>query len=356
MTAAPRFSIIINNYNYSRFLARTIESCLAQDYAEVEIVVVDDGSTDDSREIAAGFGQRVVPVFKENGGQASAFHAGFAVSTGEYVLFLDADDALRPDAVRHMVAGFREPHVSKVQCRMRLIDAEGEVLGEEPAGALASGDWKAKVLRYGPSAYPSVPSSASAYPRWLVERIFPMPEAGFRVAADSYLKNVAPLFGVVVSLQETLVDYRIHGGNTSYWGWEDDPRGRFTRDVSHYELACEAIARWANDLGHVCTKREFVEGRWQHLVRKHTLFRLGGGDEFRVPLPVAMRAALDGSAWKRPFVLLAVAFIYLGPAKAAGAFVVSLFRKNKIGQGLAGARPRSARISGSPLVAAEVAT
>jgi hypothetical protein len=239
---------------------------------------------------------------------------------------------------------------------MRLVDAEGEALGEEPVGTLAGGDWKERVLRYGPSAYPSVPSSASAYPRWLVAHTFPMPEDGFRVAADSYLKNVAPLFGVVVSLQATLVDYRIHGGNTSYWGWEDNPSGRFSRDVSHYELACEAIARWANFLGHVCTPREFVEGRWQHLARKHTLFRLGGGAEHRVPAKVAVRAALDGSAWKRPFVLAAVVVIYLAPVKTASALVIALFRRNKIGQGIVRKRANAVGKADDTLIPAEVAT
>jgi glycosyltransferase involved in cell wall biosynthesis len=331
---SPLFSIVINNYQYGRFLAQAIESCLAQDYPNVETIVVDDGSTDESRDVIAEFHGRLIPVLKSNGGQASAYHAGFSACSGEYVLFLDSDDALRSDAVRRFVEGFDEPGTVKVQSRMRLIDADSEPLGaEEPAGHLPGGDWKEKVLRFGPSAYPSTPSSASAYTRQFLTQVLPMPEAGYRVAADSYLKNVAPLFGTVVSIQQPLADYRLHGSNTSHWGWGDDPRGRLSRDSAHYELGCEQIARWANFLGHNCTAHQWINGRWQHLARKHVLFRLGSGEEYRVPWSVTAKAALDGSLGKRPFVLAAVALIYLSPVKLACALAIWLFRKKKIGDG-----------------------
>ncbi len=88
-----KISVLINNYNYARFLPACIDSVLAQDYADFEIIVVDDGSTDDSRDIIASYGTRIVPVLKENGGQASSFNAGFAASSGQILCLLDADDA-----------------------------------------------------------------------------------------------------------------------------------------------------------------------------------------------------------------------------------------------------------------------
>ena len=87
-------SIIINNYNYGRFLADAIDSALSQTYPHVEVIVVDDGSTDSSRVIIGRYGDRITAVLKENGGQASAFNAGFRVSLGETIVFLDADDIL----------------------------------------------------------------------------------------------------------------------------------------------------------------------------------------------------------------------------------------------------------------------
>ena len=76
----PLVSILINNYNYGYFLGAAIESALSQTYQNIEIIVVDDGSTDNSREIIAHYGNHIIPILKENGGQASAFNAGFAAS------------------------------------------------------------------------------------------------------------------------------------------------------------------------------------------------------------------------------------------------------------------------------------
>src|SRR5215217_1250210 len=95
-THEPFVSVVVNNYNYGRFLGEAIDSALAQTYPRTEVVVVDDGSTDDSCSVIAGYDGRVVPVLKENGGQASAFNAGFAASRGDIVIFLDADDYLFP--------------------------------------------------------------------------------------------------------------------------------------------------------------------------------------------------------------------------------------------------------------------
>src|SRR5688500_10169891 len=117
----PLASVIINNYNYGRYLGAAIDSALAQTYPHTEVVVVDDGSTDDSRQVIAGYGERVVPVLKENGGQASAFNAGFAASRGDVVLFLDADDLLLPGAVAAAVAHLADPEVVKVHWPLRVI-------------------------------------------------------------------------------------------------------------------------------------------------------------------------------------------------------------------------------------------
>src|SRR5215211_5807628 len=91
MQRAPLVSIIITSYNYARFLPAAIESALAQCYPQIEVLVVDDGSTDSSREIIAQYQSRnrVVPVLKEHGGEASAMNAGFARSQGAIVIFLD---------------------------------------------------------------------------------------------------------------------------------------------------------------------------------------------------------------------------------------------------------------------------
>ncbi len=82
-TSKPLVSILINNYNYGRFLSKAIDSALNQEYQNIEVIVVDDGSTDDSRKIIESYGERIKPVLKENGGQASAFNAGFSYKPRE---------------------------------------------------------------------------------------------------------------------------------------------------------------------------------------------------------------------------------------------------------------------------------
>src|SRR5437867_2851213 len=108
MTELPLASVIISSYNYGRYLEETIESALNQTYSRTEVIVVDDGSTDNSREVIAGFGDRVRPLFEKNGGQASAFNAGFRMSRGEVILFLDSDDLLLPTAVESAARLLRE--------------------------------------------------------------------------------------------------------------------------------------------------------------------------------------------------------------------------------------------------------
>ena len=87
-----RVSIIINNYNYDRFLAQAIDSALNQTYPNIEVIVVDDGSTDSSRQIITSYGDAIKPVLQPNSKQGIAFNNGFNHSTSDIINFLDADD------------------------------------------------------------------------------------------------------------------------------------------------------------------------------------------------------------------------------------------------------------------------
>jgi len=121
-------SIIINNYNYERFLAEAIDSALAQTYEDVEVIVVDDGSTDNSRQIIAEYGDRIIPILQANGKQAAAFNSGFARSQGEIIIFLDSDDYLVPQAVAEIVKIW-QPNLAKVHYRLNVVDGVGKSLG-----------------------------------------------------------------------------------------------------------------------------------------------------------------------------------------------------------------------------------
>ena len=219
MNRRPLVSIIIDNYNYGRFLGEAIRSALQQTYRPVEVIVVDDGSTDESRTVLAHHSGQVTPVLKENGGQASAFNAGFAQSHGEVVIFLDSDDNLCPHIAEDVVAAFvADPALVKVQYRLALIDQDGRATGQvqPPWGrCLPSGDLR-RQLRAFPDDIPWQPTSGNAFPAWVLRQALPMPEPGYRICADYYLSNVPALYGPVAALEAVGGFYRVHSANNHH--------------------------------------------------------------------------------------------------------------------------------------------
>ncbi|TML96875.1 MAG: glycosyltransferase family 2 protein [Actinobacteria bacterium] len=102
----PLITVIIGVYNAERYLGEAIESVLAQTHPRVELVVVDDGSTDGSGRIAQAYGARVRCIRQENGGMAAARNRAIPEAHGSYLSFLDADDRFPPDKLRNQLAVF----------------------------------------------------------------------------------------------------------------------------------------------------------------------------------------------------------------------------------------------------------
>jgi glycosyltransferase involved in cell wall biosynthesis len=211
---APLVSIIVNNFNYGRFIGEAIDSALAQTHPRCEVIAVDDGSTDDSRAVIERYGARVVPLFQANGGQGAAMNAGFARSRGQLVLFLDSDDVLEPQAVARAVELFA-PGVDRVQFALRLVDETGARIGAQqyPArGAKLEVGLLADRIARAPIAN-TPPTSGNVFSRRVLEKILPMPEAEWRICADSYLLVVSALHGPVAATDEPLGRYRVHRKN-----------------------------------------------------------------------------------------------------------------------------------------------
>ena len=124
----PLASIIINNFNYARYLGEAVDSALNQTYPNVEVIVVDDGSTDNSREVVESYGDRIRSVFKSNGGQPSAINAGFQVSRGELIANLDSDDLYDRTAIERVVNTWSSNAV-KAHFPLRVIDSVGADCG-----------------------------------------------------------------------------------------------------------------------------------------------------------------------------------------------------------------------------------
>jgi glycosyltransferase involved in cell wall biosynthesis len=101
-------SVVIPCYNAERFLAEALESALGQTYRDIEVIVVDDGSTDNSAEIIRSYGDRLKAQFGPNRGAGAARNVGTALARGEFIQYLDADDLLMPDAIERRIAALRE--------------------------------------------------------------------------------------------------------------------------------------------------------------------------------------------------------------------------------------------------------
>lgn len=99
----PTVSIVIPCYRQGHLLAMAVESALAQSYSDVEVIVVNDGSDDNTNEVAQSYGNRIRYLVKANGGLSSARNAGIQIASGDCFLFLDADDLLHTDALSHAV-------------------------------------------------------------------------------------------------------------------------------------------------------------------------------------------------------------------------------------------------------------
>src|SRR5262249_41985727 len=140
---------------------------LHQSCPGVEVIVVDDGSTDHSREIITGYGDRIIPVLKENGGQGSAFNAGFRMSHGDVIFFLDSDDVLLPEAVERVVPLFQDADVVKVHWPLWEVDENGTKTGQiVPRGVLPEGDLREFARLAGPASHRNPPTTGNAWARW----------------------------------------------------------------------------------------------------------------------------------------------------------------------------------------------
>lgn len=133
MATLPRASVIIPCFNQAAYVRVAIDSALAQTYPEVEIVVVDDGSTDDTPAVLASYGDRIRAVRQDNAGLSQARNTAIAHSTGACIVLLDSDDALEPQCVASRMAVMAaDDRVGLVAGYYREIDAEGHVLPRIP--------------------------------------------------------------------------------------------------------------------------------------------------------------------------------------------------------------------------------
>lgn len=204
-SAWPRVSIVTPSFNQGRFLEATIRSVLEQDYPNLEYIVIDGGSTDESVEIIQRYQDRLAYwVSEPDEGQTDAINKGFARATGEIFAWLNSDDLYRPGAVREAVTYLlSHPEIGMVYGDADYIDESGKIIGRFPA---AQTDYR-RLLR----GYVHIPQQAAFFRAKLWRMVGPLdPTFYFAMDYDLWVR-IAALTPIRYHPRRWAA-FRIHGG------------------------------------------------------------------------------------------------------------------------------------------------
>jgi|SRR5215469_666343 len=210
MLSSPSVSVIIPTYNCARYIATAVESVLAQELEDQEILVIDDGSTDTTRKTLARFGDRIRYIYQTNSGVSLARNRGLAVASGRYVAFLDSDDAWYPNKIRRQLEALRlNPGAAACYSAFMVSDSTLSPLNVHTAEPQSSA-LEDLLLR---GNWVSTPSTVMCE-RELFTKIGGFdPELSLCADWDMWLRLAAVTEFVYVD--EPLVLYRKHDGNMS---------------------------------------------------------------------------------------------------------------------------------------------
>ncbi len=285
-------SVLINNYNYAAFLEETVASVLSQTYPNIEIIIVDDGSTDESRHIIeklAASNPTITPHFKPNGGQLSAFNTGVELAHGEILFFLDADDLYHQDYIEKAVAVYRDhPGCDFLFCALKEFgNVNQEVIEPYPERVTDLGF--TSLITFTSQIWVGAPTSALSIRRPLAEQFFPIPfEQDWRIRADDCLIWLASLYnGRKFYLNVPSISYRIHGNNRFY-GHKETLTAKCYRDLCCAKLfahTAEQMKQYHYIRGYYLCKgllREAATGRKSSQLLKK--YRLNPRINLEVPL------------------------------------------------------------------------
>lgn len=259
LSAEPLVTVVVANYNYERYIGRTIESVLAQTYQNWELVLCDDGSTDNSLRVVEEYqrvDQRIRVLRKENGGHGSALNVIRPAARGEILCLLDSDDLYLPHKIERVVECFRrEPDAGFVVHRVIRINQNGRRQGIWPMSDALPEGW------HGPSLFANggvlanlPPTSGISMRSEVAAAIFPMPvERPLVNCPDQVMMRLAPFVTPLAKIDEPLSEYRLHNAN-SY----DAPR--VTAEFARREiLVCQKL--WQ-------VQHEFLERRDRRLAEQ----------------------------------------------------------------------------------------
>ncbi len=202
-------SVIIPTYNYGRFLRDAIDSALAQTYRPIEVIVVDDGSTDDTPQVLATYGERIRVIRQDNRGVGAARNSGAAAARGEYLAFLDSDDILKPQSLEREIARFvADPSLGLVHCAAESVDGDGKLLSVSLNGMEG---WVATELLRLDREVIGTPGSGIMVPKRVAAEIGGYDESLQPSEDWDFCYRIAVRYRAGY-IREPLLTYRLHGG------------------------------------------------------------------------------------------------------------------------------------------------
>lgn len=219
--AAPTFSVLVATYNQADYVLETLQTVADQAFVDYEIVVVNDGSTDDTEARLGGWiarfqelrPNRVVLATIANSGQSAAMEHGFSLCRGRYIALLDSDDRWLPQKLQRVAeAAASDPAAGMIVHPLYVIDSQGNRTGDvRPKRAkLSEGDLRQQIRQTSRQVAPA--TSGVVIRADIFSQLVPMPTKRFRTAADMYLTLGASLLAPVLAVHEPLAEYRMHAG------------------------------------------------------------------------------------------------------------------------------------------------
>jgi glycosyltransferase involved in cell wall biosynthesis len=211
-------SVIIPTYNNGHFIKDALESLFGQNYPEklVEIIVIDDGSTDDTKEILRGYKKKIVYVSKENKGVASARNLGISLAKNEIITFLDSDDIWHEDRLLRVIDKFnKRQDIGIVYHSFEFINSHGSVIYrnfyKNFGYTEGLSDWITNDIF---SGHIFCGGSSFAFRRSVIEKIYPVPE-DMKRGIDYYITVMSSCYALAEYVPDVLSKYRLHSNNTT---------------------------------------------------------------------------------------------------------------------------------------------
>lgn len=246
-------SVIIPNHNYGKYLSTTIESVLKQSVGNLDLIIVDNGSTDDSREVITSYGGELTAIYQDDLGQASSRNTGLTHAKGELIAFLDADDYWEPEKLEMQLGKLNEEY-QFIYTGLRQFDSDTGLTLNSIKPKFRE-DCKLSYLEFPTTAIVPAGESSALMTRALVTKVGTFNEKLNSATGRDFFRRCSNFtkFGYV---DTELVNYRIHSKNMSdnakkmmqdtelaYELLFADPQWEF---ASEYRKSCLTKLQWSH--------------------------------------------------------------------------------------------------------------